>query len=117
MSLLNNNNFLMISERQSRTGYADLAMIVRPDCRKYKLIDTLIEFKYIKPKALKLKNIKKLSDTALFNHKMVQSKLKDARKQAKTYSSELVEEFGELVKFQTYAIISIGFDRLLYKKI
>ncbi|ETR66750.1 MAG: AAA-ATPase-like protein, partial [Candidatus Magnetoglobus multicellularis str. Araruama] len=117
MSLLNNNNFIMISERQSRTGYADLAMIVRPDCREYKLIDTLIEFKYIKPKALKLKNINKLSDTALFKHKLVQSKLKDAKKQAKTYSSELLEEFGDMVKLQTYAIISIGFDRLLYHKL
>jgi hypothetical protein len=117
MCLLMDKNFLMISERQSRTGYADLAMIVRPDCRKYKLIDTLIEFKYIKPKALKLTNIKKLSDTALFKHKLVQSKLKEARKQAKTYSSELIEEFGDLVKLQTYAIISIGFDRLLYKKL
>jgi hypothetical protein len=117
MCLLMDNNFIMISERQSRTGYADLAMIVRPDCRKYKLIDTLIEFKYIKPKALKLKNINKLSDTALFKHKLVQSKLKDAKKQAKTYSSELLEEFGDMVKLQTYAIISIGFDRLLYHKL
>jgi hypothetical protein len=117
MSLLNNSNFIMISERQSRTGYADLAMIVRPDYREYKLIDTLIEFKYIKPKALKLKNIKKLSDTALFKHKLVQSKLKDAKKQAKTYSSELLEEFGGMVKLQTYAIIAIGFDRLLYHKL
>jgi len=117
MCLLMDNNFIMISERQSRTGYADLAMIVRSDCRKYRLIDTLIEFKYIKPKALKLKNIKKISDTALFKHKLVQSKLKDARKQAKTYSSELIEEFGDIVKLQTYAIISIGFDRLLYHKL
>jgi len=117
MCLLMDNNFIMISERQSRTGYADLAMIVRSDCRKYRLIDTLIEFKYIKPKALKLKNIKKISDTALFKHKLVQSKLKDARKQAKTYSSELIEEFGDMVKLQTYGIISIGLDRLLYQKL
>jgi hypothetical protein len=45
MCLLKNTNYLMISERQSRSGFADLAMIVRPDCRKYQLIDTLIEFK------------------------------------------------------------------------
>jgi len=117
MCLLKNNSFLMISERQSRSGFADLAMIVRPDFRKYQLIDTLIEFKYIKPKSLKLKNIKKLSDTELFNHKMIQSKLKEAKKQAVTYSKELVEEFGDRVTLQTYAIISIGFDRLLYKKL
>ena len=89
MCLLNNNNYIMISERQSRSGFADLAMIVRPDCRKYQLIDILIEFKYIPPKDLKLKNIKKLSDTVLFKHKMVQRKFQDAKKQAARYSKEL----------------------------
>ncbi|KPA16447.1 hypothetical protein MHK_003359 [Candidatus Magnetomorum sp. HK-1] len=117
MCLLENKNYIMISERQSRSGYADLAMIIRPDCRKFQLIDTLIEFKFIKSKDLKQKNIKKLSDTALFKLKKVQKKLKDATKQAKTYSKELVSEFGEMVKLQTYVIISIGFDRLLYKKL
>jgi len=117
MCILNDNHYIMISERQSRSGFADLAMIVRPDFRKYQLIDTLIEFKYINPKSLKLKNIKKLSDTALFKHKMVQKKLQDAKKQAATYSKELLEEFGDRVKLQTYAIISIGFDRLLYHKL
>jgi hypothetical protein len=117
MCLLENKNFLMISERQSRSGYADLAMIVRSDCRKYQLIDTLIEFKYINPKDLKQKNIKKMSDTTLFKLKAVQKKLQEATKQANTYSTELVSEFGDQVKLQTYVIISIGFDRLLYKKI
>jgi len=117
MCLLMDNNYLMISERQSRSGYADLAMIVRPDCRNFQLIDTLIEFKFIKSKNLKLKNTKKLSDTALFKHQMVQTKLRNAKKQAKKYSKELVDEFGDRVKLQIYVIISIGFDRLLYKKI
>jgi hypothetical protein len=117
MCLLMDNNYIMISERQSRSGYADLAMIVRSDCRKYQLIDTLIEFKFIKSKDLKQKSIKKMSDTALFKSKAVQKKLKEAKAQAKTYSKELVDEFGDLVKLQTYVIISIGFDRLLYKKL
>ena len=117
MCLLRNNNYLMISERQSRSGYADLAMIVRPDCRKYQLIDTLIEFKFIKSKNFKQNNIKKLSDTALFKFESVKSKLKEAKSQAKTYSKELIDEFGERVKLQTFAVISIGFDRLLYKKL
>jgi len=116
MCLLNNNNYIMISERQSRSGFADLAMIVRPDCRKFQLIDTLIEFKFIKTKDLKLKSIKKLSDTALFKLDAVQKKLEEATGQAKKYSNELIDEFGHQVKLQTYAIISIGFDRLLYKK-
>jgi len=117
MCLLRNKNFLMISERQSRSGYSDLAMIVRPDCRKFQLIDTLIEFKFIKSKDFKQKNIKKSSDTALFKNKMVQKKLQEARNQAATYSKELIDEFGKIVKLQTYVIISVGFERLLYKKL
>ena len=92
-------------------------MIVRSDCRKYQLMDTLIEFKFIKTKGLKQKNIKKMSDTALFKLKAVQKKIQEATKQANTYSTELVSEFGDQVNLQTYAILSIGFDRLLYKKI
>ena len=106
-----------ISERQSRSGFADLAMIVRPDCRKYQLIDTLVEFKLIRSKEIKQKNIKKLSDTALFKSDLVKAKLNEAKSQAKTYSNELINEFGYQVKLQTFAVISIGFDRLLYKKI
>jgi hypothetical protein len=117
MCLLKNNNYLMISERQSRLGFADLAMIVRPDCRKYQLIDTLIEFKFIRSKDMKQKNIKKLSDTALFKLDRVKAKLKEATSQAKSYSKELIDEFGDGVKLQTFAVISIGFDRLLYKKL
>jgi len=73
----------MISERQSRSGYADLTMIDRPDCREFQLIDTLIEFKYIKTKDLKVKQFKTLSDTALFKQPLVQTILKEAKAKAK----------------------------------
>jgi hypothetical protein len=80
MCLMNDNvNYLMISERQTRTGYADLAMIVRPDRRSFHLKDILIEFKYIKTKTLSVKNIKKQSDKSLFELKQVQNLLKKAR--------------------------------------
>ncbi|KPA13000.1 AAA-ATPase-like protein, partial [Candidatus Magnetomorum sp. HK-1] len=117
--LMDDTNFLMISERQSRSGYADLAMIVRSDRRIFKLIDSLIEFKFIKAKSLKIdkKIIKKMTDTALFKLDPVKTKLNEARTQARKYSKELMEEFGDIVKLHTYAIISIGFERLLYKKL
>ncbi|ETR65371.1 MAG: hypothetical protein OMM_14357 [Candidatus Magnetoglobus multicellularis str. Araruama] len=73
----------MISERQTRTGYADLAIIVRPDSRSFQLKDILIEFKYIKTKGLSIKNIKKQSDKSLFELKQVQNLLKKARSQVK----------------------------------
>jgi hypothetical protein len=115
--LMDNVNFLMISERQSRSGYADLAMIVRPDRRSFQLQDILIEFKYIQKKDLSVKNIKTLSDTALLELKPVQKKLKKAKSQATTYAKELHDEFGDDIQLTTYAVIAVGFERLLYKKI
>ncbi|ETR66317.1 MAG: AAA-ATPase-like protein [Candidatus Magnetoglobus multicellularis str. Araruama] len=118
MCLLNDNaNYLMISERQTRTGYADLAMIVRPDRRSFNFKDILIEFKYIKTKNLSVKNLKKQSDKSLFELKAVQNKLKKARSQAKKYAKELKDEFGDVIQLTTYAVIGIGFERLLYKKL
>ena len=78
---------------------------------------TLIEFKLIRSKVIQQKDIKKLSDTALFQLDDVKTKLKEAKSQAKTYAKELINEFGDKVKLQTFVVISIGFDRLLYKKL
>jgi len=118
MCLMNDNaNYLMISERQTRTGYADLAMIVRPDRRSFSLKDILIEFKYIKTKSLSVKNLKKQSDKSLFELKPVQNQLKKAKAQAKKYAKELKDEFGDVIQLTSYAVIAIGFERLLYKKI
>ncbi|ETR67540.1 MAG: AAA-ATPase-like protein [Candidatus Magnetoglobus multicellularis str. Araruama] len=118
MCLMNDNvNYLMISERQTRTGYADLAMIVRPDRRSFSIKDILIEFKYIKTKTLSVKNLKKQSDKSLFALKPIQNKLKQARSQAKKYAKELKDEFGDVMQLNTYAVIAIGFERLLYKKL
>jgi hypothetical protein len=110
-------NYLMISERQTRTGYADLAMIVRPDRRSFNVKDILIEFKYIKTKSLSVKNIKNQSDKSLFELKPVQNQLKKARTQAKKYAKELKDEFGDVLQLTAYAVIAIGFERLLYKKL
>jgi hypothetical protein len=115
--MMDETNFLMISERQSRSGYADLAMIVRPDRRHFHLKNVLIEFKYIKTKNLKIKDIKGQSDTSLFKLKPVEKKIKEAQSQANLYSKELLEEFGHDLKLTTYAVIAIGFERLLYKKL
>jgi len=115
--MMDNVNFLLISERQSRSGYADLAMLVRPDRRSFQLKDILIEFKYIKKKDLSVKNIKKLSDTALFELKPVKKKLTKAKSQAKKYAKELYDEFGDVMQLTTFVVIAVDFERLLYKKI
>jgi hypothetical protein len=37
----------MDSEKETGRDYADLTMIIRPDMRRFKIFDVLIEFKYV----------------------------------------------------------------------
>ncbi|ETR67541.1 MAG: hypothetical protein OMM_11481 [Candidatus Magnetoglobus multicellularis str. Araruama] len=71
----------------------------------------------LKQKPYQLKNLKKQSDKSLFALKPIQNKLKQARSQAKKYAKELKDEFGDVMQLNTYAVIAIGFERLLYKKL
>jgi len=41
----------------------------------------------------------------------------DRLTQAKQYAKELKEEFGDVFQLTTYAVVAIGFERLLYKKL
>ncbi|MGB4801450.1 MAG: hypothetical protein WBV59_02260 [Anaerolineae bacterium] len=48
MKLLFDDTFyIMASEATLTRGYADLTMIVRPEMRRYQLLDLLIEFRYL----------------------------------------------------------------------
>uniref|UniRef100_UPI000AA67853 AAA family ATPase n=1 Tax=Candidatus Thiosymbion oneisti TaxID=589554 RepID=UPI000AA67853 len=52
--LFSDTFYIMDSETAIDTGYADLSMIVRPDMRRYQLLDHLLEFKYVPLKALNM---------------------------------------------------------------
>ncbi len=92
--LFNDISYLMVSERETRSGYADLAMIVRPDRRKYKLLDVLIEFKFIRPKELKMsgQELARKTDQELLQLDKIKDKMKDAKAQAMRYSADLKAE-------------------------
>ena len=45
--LYNNILYIMDSEPETGRGYADLTMIIRPDMRQYKILDILLEFKFV----------------------------------------------------------------------
>ena len=46
--------YMMVSETEVDHGYADLALIVRPDMRRFPALDLLLEFKYVSLQDLKL---------------------------------------------------------------
>ena len=56
MVLFSDTFYIMDSETAIDKGYADLSMIVRPDMRRYQLLDHLLEFKYIPLQELGLSN-------------------------------------------------------------
>ncbi|MCP4106929.1 MAG: AAA family ATPase [Desulfobacteraceae bacterium] len=114
--LFNDINYLMASERETRSGYADLAMIVRPDRKKYKLLDVLVEFKFIRLKDLDItkEQLLKKTDQEILQVDKIKDKLVSAKNQAARYSGDLKAEFGDFIKLKTFVVIAIGFERILY---
>lgn len=113
-------NYQMISERETRSGYADIAMIVRPDRRKYKFPDVLIEFRFIRRiKDLKLtrKQIVQKTDQELWELEKVKEKADEAKEQAVRYSADLKTEFGDVMQLKTFVVIAVGFERIVWRMI
>ena len=54
MRVINLDILIMDSETALEREYGDLTMLVRPDMRRFKLLDFLFEFKYISLKTLEL---------------------------------------------------------------
>jgi hypothetical protein len=117
--LFNDVNYLMVSEREIRSGYADLAMIVRPDRRKYKLLDVLIEFKFIRLKELGLSKaqVRKKTDQELLQLEKIKKKAESAENQAARYAADLKAEFGDFIRLKTFIVIAADFERLLWKAV
>jgi hypothetical protein len=52
--LFDDRLYMAVSELETDRGYADLALIVRPDMRRFQALDLLLEFKYLGLKDLGL---------------------------------------------------------------
>jgi hypothetical protein len=105
--------FIMDSERETRRGYADLTMIVRPDMRKYALLDVLVEFKYVPLSEAKLtgERARELSPEEVRALPAMATKMDEAKAQARRYAAELENKHGNL-RLKTFAAVSLGFERL-----
>ncbi len=113
--LFNDTFYIMDSEPALERAYADLVMIVRPDMRQYALLDFLIEFKYVKLSDVGLSSVeaRELSVTDIKALPPVQEKLAEARAQLRDYRGTLETVYGEKLRLRTYAVVALGFDRLL----
>lgn len=120
LTLLYNDTFYIIdSEQALERGYADLTMILRPEMRRYRLLNILIEFKFVKLGELGLKSeqVKPMTQAELGALDLVKTKMSEAIAQAKRYHTVLTAKYGEPERLHSYAVVAIGFERLVWQEI
>ncbi len=107
--------YFVDSETVLSRQYADLTLLVRPDMRKYQLLDLLLEFKYLKLGDVNLSGqaVRELTGEALSQLKPVIEKRTQARTQLQTYRSTLQARYGEGLRLHSYSVVAIGFERLV----
>jgi len=118
-TLFNDVLFIMDSEPALNRGYADLSMIVRPDMRHYNIYDVLMEFKFIKLGTVGMtgEQVAGADEQALHNHPVVANAFKQAETQLQRYIPALRNQYGAAMKLCTFAVVAVGFDRLLWRSI
>lgn len=120
LSLLFEDHFFIIdSEPALARGYGDLLMLIRPDIRQYKLFDILLEFKFVKLSETGLDGqaVRQKSNEELKMLDAVQKKFTEAATQLQNYRATLTQKYGTMLRLRTYAVVAVGFDRLVWKEL
>lgn len=117
--LFNDIFYIMDSEQALNKGYADLSLIVRPDMRKYRLLDHVLEFKYLKLDALKMSGqaVKQTSRADLLQLAPVQKAVAEAETQLRAYRAALTARYQVELRLHTFAVVALGFERLVFVEI
>ncbi|MCP4347356.1 MAG: hypothetical protein GY795_17765 [Desulfobacterales bacterium] len=116
--LYNDTLYITDSEKEAGRRYADLTMIIRPDMRRFRIYDILIEFKYVKLKDASLtgEQAGKLSEEKLKDIPLMRSEMEDAKTQARDYGDILKRKYNDL-RLKKYAVVSLWFERLLWEEV
>ncbi|MEA3415054.1 MAG: AAA family ATPase [Thermodesulfobacteriota bacterium] len=116
--LYNDILYIMDSEKDAGRGYADLTMIIRPDTRRFKIFDILIEFKYVSLKQVGLtgEKARNLNIEELQAIPAMQTKMKEAKNQARKYGDALERKYNNL-RLKRYAVVSLGFERVYWETV
>jgi hypothetical protein len=120
LTLLFNDLFYIVdSEAAVGRSHADLPLIIRPEMRRYQLLDLLLEFKYLKPAALGLSGeaTRQLGADEVKALPAVQQALAEAETQLRVYRQALEAKYGAILRLRTYAIAALGFDRLAWAEV
>jgi len=116
--LFDDRLYMAVSELETDRGYADLALIVRPDMRRFQALDLLLEFKYLGLKELGLsgEQVRAESREALARRPAVAAKLDEAAAQAADYGATLRQRHG-FAELHAYAVVALGVERLVWRAV
>lgn len=111
--LYNDILYIMDSETELDRRYADLSMIVRPDMRRFNILDILIEFKFVSLKTAGLtgKQARNLTTDELRRLPPMIGEMRTAEEQLRDYGRTLEKRHPDL-RLRKYAVVSLGFERI-----
>ena len=114
--LFDDRLYMAVSELETERGYADLALIVRPDMRRFQALDLLLEFKYLGLQELGLSGdqVRSQSREHLAALPAVVAKLDEAAAQAAAYGATLRARHG-LSDLRAFAVVALGVERLVWR--
>jgi len=114
--LFDDRLYMAVSELETDRGYADLALIVRPDMRRFQALDLLLEFKYLGLKDLGLtgEQVRAQPREALAALPAVAARLDEAAAQARGYGATLRGRHG-LKDLHALAVVALGVERLVWR--
>jgi len=120
LALLFEDHFYIIdSEPTLDRRYGDLLMLIRPEMRQYKLLDILLEFKYLKLDEVGLDgaalHAKPMGELTQLDAVKIQ--IAEARTQLQTYRATLTSRYGGRLRLRTFAVVALGFERLIWEEI
>ncbi len=125
--LFDDANYSMLSEPslktpavggESRQGFADLVLLLRPDARTTGLWDLVLEFKYVSLADLGsgARELDGLDRQAIVALPVVASAFAEAAEQLGRYRAGLALRYGEL-RLRSFAVVSLGFERLVGREV
>jgi len=116
--LFDDRLYMVVSELETERGYADLALILRPDMRRFQALDLVLEFKYLGLKELGLsgEQVRAAPREELAERPAVAARLNEAEAQARDYGATLMQRHG-LKTLHTFAVVALGVERLVWRTV
>nr|VFJ75866.1 MAG: hypothetical protein BECKFW1821C_GA0114237_109115 [Candidatus Kentron sp. FW] len=107
---------MMESETEVQRGHTDLSMIVRPDMRQYRVLDILIEFKFVSLREAGVdgKTLEKMDEETLWALPAVRKKQREAEEGLTRYRERLHGKFGDVLRLKSFSVVAVGFERVVF---